>query len=326
MNWGGFPVGFRFPVPDFSRETKARCWERVLKALTYADLSNTTLQEAESAERFDETKRVYIAIVSPVSITTSRNNCTLWRRDGTLMSSLCYYVPWVQENYLELFTKHTDLAEIAEDRRIVPTAEGEGLFPAAIPFAPKAPSRKRVLLLPKEELPFEERMNLLRQAMEKLYVEDSSRYLTMLPLSPGGEGTVYTAAAFLNGRIFTELVPDREGTRHRVLFGVTAGKRLLIDGFSVPDIAAPLSEEFGLGKTIEIGKGRGFKDVRLCARGLNVPDSEAKPVENVQEIYRLQDRLCLFDRLMLVSANTNGIVTESIDIDRRNVPCVSSIL
>ena len=39
MNWGGFPIGFRFPVDDFSVETKKRCWSYVLPALRYADLT-----------------------------------------------------------------------------------------------------------------------------------------------------------------------------------------------------------------------------------------------------------------------------------------------
>ena len=40
MNWGGFPVAFRFPVPDLSPETKRRCWASVLPAL-HAPTVNT---------------------------------------------------------------------------------------------------------------------------------------------------------------------------------------------------------------------------------------------------------------------------------------------
>ena len=64
MNWGGFPIGFRFPVQDFSWETKKRCWSYVLPALVYADLTDCTLQEAESAELFDPDRLVYIAVVA----------------------------------------------------------------------------------------------------------------------------------------------------------------------------------------------------------------------------------------------------------------------
>ena len=95
MNWGGFPVAFRFPVTDFSMETKRRCWACVLPALTYADLTDTALQEAESAELFDPEQLIYIAIVAPKSITPSRKNSLQWRQDGRLMSELTLYQPAV---------------------------------------------------------------------------------------------------------------------------------------------------------------------------------------------------------------------------------------
>ena len=43
MNWGGMPIGFRFYVEDYSRETKERCWAHVLRALEYADLTEVSL-------------------------------------------------------------------------------------------------------------------------------------------------------------------------------------------------------------------------------------------------------------------------------------------
>ena len=78
MNWGGFPIGFRFPVQDFSWETKKRCWSYVLPALVYADLTDCTLQEAESAELFDPDRLVDIAVVSPKKIPVNRKNGLLW--------------------------------------------------------------------------------------------------------------------------------------------------------------------------------------------------------------------------------------------------------
>ena len=79
MNWGGFPIGFRFPVQDFTLETKKRCWSYVLPALVYADLTDCTLQEAESAELFDPDRLVYIAVISPKKIPINRKNGLLWR-------------------------------------------------------------------------------------------------------------------------------------------------------------------------------------------------------------------------------------------------------
>ena len=168
MNWGGFPVAFRFPVQDFSQETKRRCWSCVLLALTYADLSDTTLQEAESAELYDPDRLIYIAMISPKVIPPSRKNSLLWRRDGRLMSALTLYQPVVQENYLELYTNSRKLAEITPDRGVVSLEGGEGLFPAHIEQKEKRPSRSRALILPKGELPYTEREALCRQTMKSL--------------------------------------------------------------------------------------------------------------------------------------------------------------
>ena len=121
MNWGGFPIGFRFPVEDFSLETKKRCWSYVVLALRYADLTDSTLLEAESAELFDPDRLIYMAIVAPKSITPSRKNSLLWRKDGRLMSALTLHVPVVQENYLELYTHVKALADITPDRSVFPT-------------------------------------------------------------------------------------------------------------------------------------------------------------------------------------------------------------
>lgn len=328
MNWGGFPVAFRFPVSDFSPKTKQHCWDHVLPALTYADLSNETkLLEAESAEPFDPEQLIYLAIVAPTVIPPSRKNSLLWRKDGRLMSALALYVPVAQENYLELFTHDRVLAEIAPDRSVVVKEGGEGLFPDRIEVKQKAPSRLRALILPKGELPYAKRDALCRRTMRELYEADDSLYLKMLPLSPGGEGAVYTATAFQHGRLFTEMIPDAAGEKYRCFFGVLPGRKLLIDGFSIPDIASPIDEAYGLGKAIRTAKDRGFTDIRLCAAGLNPPPCGVELQEDLNELYDLSRYLPLYDRVILTEYDANGqIKTETIDIDRRDKACASSIL
>ncbi len=328
MNWGGFPVGFRFPVEDYSLETRKRCWSYVLPALTYADLTeDSTLQEAEATELYDPDRLIYIAVVAPKVIPPSRKNSLLWRQDGRLMSAVTLYEPAVQENYLELYTKCRPLADITKDRTVVPREGGEGLFPEHIEAKEKEPFRVRALILPKGELPYARREALCRETMRMLYAADDGLYLKMLPLSPGGEGAVYTAAAFRHGRYFSEMIPDAAGKEHRCFFGVLPGRKLLIDGFSVPDIAAPLSETYGLGRAVRVAKERGFTDVRLCARGLDAPSCEAERQEDIEQLYDLSKQLPLYDRVILTEYDQNGdIQTESIDIDRRDKECASSIL
>ena len=327
MNWGGFPVAFRFPVQDYSLETRRRCWSCVLQALTYADLTDTCLAEGETTEQYDPDRLIYIPIVAPKVIPPSRKNSLLWRRDGRLMSELTLYQPVAQKNYLELYTHIRSLATIGPDRTVQLQEGGEGLFPERIAREEKAPSRLRAILLPKGELPYAEREALCRRAMRELYEADDGLYLKMLPLSPGGEGAVYTAAAFQHGRLFSEMIPDAAGEKHRCLFGVLPGRKLLIDGYSVPQIEGPLDKAYGLGKAICVAKDRGFTDIRLCARRLNPPASEARPMEDLEELYDLGRQILLYDRVILVEQDSNGqLKTEYIDINRRDKGCVSSIL
>ena len=328
MNWGGFPVAFRFPVQDFTEETRRRCWSMVLPALTYADLTeNTTLLEAESAELYDPEQLIYMAVVAPTVIPPSRKNSFLWRQDGRLMSALTLYEPAVQENYLELYTKTRLLAEITPDRRVIPQEGAEKLLPERIEQREKAPFRARCLILPKGSLPYAAREDLCRQTMRTLYEGDEGLYLRMLPMSPGGEGAVYTATAFQRGRLFSEMIPDAAREKHRVLFGVLPGRRLLIDGFSVPNIGDPLNDDYGLGRAVRAARDRGFTDLRLCAGGLGAPTCDARPMESEEELYDLSRQLPLYDRVILTGYDKDGrIMTESIDIDRRDKACVSSIL
>ena len=327
MNWGGFPVAFRFPVQDFSWETRKRCWSYVLPALAYADLTDSTLREAQSAELFDPDQLIYIALVAPTAIPPSRKNSLLWRKDGRLMSQLALFTPVVQENFLELYTEPKILADIDPDRRVLTHEGGEGLFPDRIEIKEKKPFHHRALIMPKGELPYAKREALCRQTMEELYEKDEGLYLKMLPLSPGGEGAVYTAAAFQRARLFSEMISDVSGEAHRCLFGVLPGRKLVIDGFTVPDIDAPLQESYGLGRAIKIARERGFTDIRLCARGLSVPASDAKALEDLEELYSLSRLLPLYDQVILTQYDENGhIQTETIDINRRNKACVSSIL
>ncbi len=314
-------------MDDFCLETKERCWSYMVAALRYADLTDSTLLEAESAELFDPDRLIYMVIVAPKSITPSRKNSLLWRKDGRLMSALALHVPVVQENYLELYTHVKALADIMPDRSVVPKEGAEGLLPDQIELRQKAPFHTRALILPKGELSFRERDALFRETMRQLYEKDEGLYLKILPMSPGGEGAVYTAVAFQHGRLFSEMIPDASGAKRRCLFGVLPGYRLLIDGFTVPDITAPLDEGYSLGKAIRIAKDRGFTNIHLCAKGLNPPNSEAEPMEDAEVLYDLSRQLRLYDRVILTEYDADGrIKTEDVKIDRRDKGCVSSIL
>ena len=327
MNWGGFPVGFRFPVKDFSLATKQRCWSHVLRALVYSDLTECSFYEAETAELFDPERLIYIAVISTKLIPVNRKNSLLWRTDGQLMSEVVLYQPVSQENYLELYTHPVKIADVTPDRYVIPAENAADLFPNHIEYAAKPPVRIRALIIPKGDLPFDERLALCRRTMRDLYEADNGLYLKILPLSPGGEGAVYTAAAFQHGRLFTEMIPDKTGEKHRCLFGVLPGRKLLIDGFSLKDVSTVPDEQYGLGMALRIARDRGFSDINICAKGLNAYTDKAEPVEDLDVLYSLSRYLPLYDRVILTEYDENRqIKTEAIKIDRRDKKCVSLIL
>lgn len=307
MNWGGFPVGFRFPVEDFSPETKKRCWDSVLQALSYGNLKGVSLYEAESAERFDPARPVLIAAVSHLSIRESRSNSLLWRRDGALRSKLTLYMPAVQENYLELYTEKRCIAQVSLEGSIEPVKEAEGYLPKSLPAAGKPKSSSlRCLIAADPALPFLERESLCRLALYQLYQKDQGICGRLLPLGNGNEGTVETAAAFLRGRLSNLAVCAENGAQSSVLYAVTANRRLLLDGFSLPALEEPLSKDFGLGQALLKLKNRGFSEINLCARGLSHINAETlssfsgcavRFVEDCGEIYSLSTSLRGIERV-----------------------------
>ena len=62
MIWQYFPIGFRFPVPDFSETTRRDCWTITLDALKRANATGVTLYDAQ--QTFDPATggQVYLCI------------------------------------------------------------------------------------------------------------------------------------------------------------------------------------------------------------------------------------------------------------------------
>ena len=124
---------------------------------------------------------------------------------------------------------------------------------------------------------------------------------------------MYTSAAFQHGRLFSEMISDAAGEKHRCLFGVLPGRKLLIDGFSLKDIDCNADERYGLGMALRIAQGRGFSDVSLCARGLNLHASTAATLEDLDQLYSLSKCLPLYNQVILTDYDVNGqIKTENL--------------
>ena len=114
MIWHYFPIGMRFPVRDFSDETKRRCWEIALGAIYASDPNGTVLYEA--CESFDPGAgtAVYTCIVCYEGIKQSRAAGKRFQALDALTSRLTLSDPFVQANYLESFGPYPELARIGD--------------------------------------------------------------------------------------------------------------------------------------------------------------------------------------------------------------------
>lgn len=145
MNWGGFPIGFRFPVMDYSIETKSRCWQTVIHAASYADIQGMFFHESCIIDDATQQK-VYIAIVAFPDVYAPRKNGILWGKDSALLASLCWYRPFVQENYLEMYAPSVYIGKVLSDRTIE-KADGCSYIPDAIGNRLPPVYHKRALLI-----------------------------------------------------------------------------------------------------------------------------------------------------------------------------------
>ena len=93
MIWHYFPIGMRFPVTDFSDETKRACWNVALSAAFASDACGTTLYEAMEPLDPGSFGAVYTCIVCYVGIKQSRlAGKTMHSLDG-LKTRLCLNDP-----------------------------------------------------------------------------------------------------------------------------------------------------------------------------------------------------------------------------------------
>ena len=129
MIWHYFPIGMRFPVADFSEQTKRACWKIALSAVYSADPRGTGLYEAcESCDPVSQSP-VYTCIVCYVGIKQSRAAGARFHALDALMTRLCLDHPLVQANYLESFGPYPILAEINTEGKIVPTESAAAFMP-----------------------------------------------------------------------------------------------------------------------------------------------------------------------------------------------------
>ena len=288
MNWGGMPIGFRFYVEDYSRETKERCWAHVLRALEYADLTEVSLHEGETEEAFLSRQKVYIPVVGAKSIKISRKNAMLWREDPALMGQLALYRPLIQENYMELFAPTRRLADVTMSGEIRPEAPGEGLFPKAI--RRREPIKKTGRLLV-----WGETAASVAARMETLAREEPTLGGRRVVLQKGPDAVQY-ATAFRRGQLFSQTLSDGIDGEAKCIFGILPGGVLLCDSTACPGNHLPFSGEYGIGQLLYMAQSWGITKAILLTGGSGfdksvVPHMELTLDPPLMELYDMRRAL-----------------------------------
>lgn len=263
MIWHYFPIGMRFPVADFSEQTRRACWKVAFSAAFASDVSQTGLYEA--CESFDPVTQspVYICIICYVGIKQSRAAGEKLHSLDALMTRLCLYKPLVQANDLESFGPYPILGEIDATNAIRPNEAGAAFIPTETPEPMKPSEGFRILIAPdsmKGVCDAERFSRVLGTA-----AADHGFRVQRMPVADGGEGTVRSLVAGTNGRYDTVVCEDLNGERVNMLVGVIPGPVAVIEAADAVGLShktkhiPPIEHRssFGVGmlirKTLDLG-------------------------------------------------------------------------
>lgn len=265
MIWHYFPVGMRFPVPDFSDETKRACWKIALSAAYAADARGTTLYEALEPYDPGSQSAVYTCIVCYVGIKQSRAAGKTMHALDRLLARLCLHNPLVQANYLESYGPYPELGKIDEVGKLIPTEAGVHCFPTGS-IEPFKPADGWNLLFVCDE---ESSSRTLGSAA----AENGFRVHRLLS-AEGGEGTVCALVSGLNGRYETMSLRNAEDARTTAcMIGVIPGKTMVLETESIPDPAASNATSERIRASLDLG----YRKLLICAGGMRGVSFEGEP-------------------------------------------------
>ena len=263
MIWHYFPIGMRFPVADFSEETRRNCWKIALSAVFASDAAKTGLYEA--CEAFDPISQspVYICIVCYVGIKQARKAGETMHSLDALMTRLCLHKPLMQANDLESFGPYPILAEIDAVGTIRPNETGRAIIPTEAPAPMRRSTEFRILIAPdsmKGVCDAERLSRVLGTA-----AADHGLSVRRMPIADGGEGTARVLVAGTGGRYETVSCEDMNGDQVKMLVGVIPDRVAVIEaadavGFSwKTEHTPPIGQRSGVGvgmlirKTLDLG-------------------------------------------------------------------------
>lgn len=321
MIWHYFPIGMRFPVADFSEQTKRACWKIALSAIFASDARETGLYEA--CETFDPGTQgpVYTCIVCYYGVKQSRPAGKTMQSLDALTARLCLHNPLVQANYLEGFGPYPVLAEIDAEGKIHPNENGAAFIPTE-PVEPMKPCGGWTLLLAPDSMKGVCDAERLTRIIGTAAADRGFRVCRM-PIADGGEGTVRALVAGTKGRYEQVACEDLNGERANMTVGVLPGRIAVIEvadavGFSrkneqTPEIGSRSSRGvgllirkaldlgyrelwIGLGGSLTVDLGLGALNA-LGMRFYDAEDAEVEPnPESFEKIVRI-DREGLDPRL-----------------------------
>ena len=147
MIWQYFPVGLRFPVRDFSEETKRACWETTLSALIAAEATGVTLYDAQQTYDTGSGSPVYLCIACYYGIKQARACSKKLFDMDDLLIRLCAHAPFFQANALESFGPYPVLGKIESDGTVSVTEAGETVLKGVVPKPQNRQKGMRILLV-----------------------------------------------------------------------------------------------------------------------------------------------------------------------------------
>lgn len=263
MIWHYFPIGMRFPVADFSDQTRRACWEIALSAIFASDARGTGLYEACEAYDPGTQGPVYTCIVCYYGIKQARVAGKTMHGLDALMTRLCLHDPLVQANYLESFGPYPILAEIDTESVIHPNEQGAAFLPA-VTVEPMKPTDGWMLLLAPDSMKGVCDAEKLTRILGTAAADHGLRVRRM-PVADGGEGTVRALVDGTQGRFEPVVCEDLNGERANMTIGVIPGSVAVLEvadavGFirknnSTPPIERRSSRGVGtlIKKTLDLG-------------------------------------------------------------------------
>ena len=227
MIWQFFPIGFRFPVADFSDATRRACWKITLAALKNGETQGITLYDAQQTYDPGSGGPVYLCIACFYGIKQARASAKMLYTLDRLTARLCRHQPFLQANALESFGPYPLLGTLGADGTIAVTEAGEPLLKdLEAPPMPRG-GGMRLLLISDADANEGSAESCTRTLGTAAAEEDFS--VRRLHVADGGYGTVRALVTGRNGRYETVSVNRADGERVSDVIGILPGGVAVIE-------------------------------------------------------------------------------------------------